>query len=515
MQRWDPLNERQFFLLKRISEGDDLSGPDGVSSRVSARGLQSRRLVTVSRRGGAWRATITDAGRFYLEHGYHPDHPDRQAIDMGASLSARPVTRRPAATTNSGQLQARSPLRAQAATLIERLRAQGGTITIESPDDDTRALYRRVIHAAKQHQLVPAGFHLKHTGRGSGDLIIRLSDDSAPDDTHWNRIRLNTRRVTSDPSLLFQAIEKDPANLAVTEPSLPRALDLIQRLAQEARLRGHQPSVNTKTKHPRLYLQIGDVRRAVNLHEEYDQVRHVPTKEEQRQLRRNPWAQVPEYDRVPSGRLRLEIAKAGYNEHDSWTDDKRTPLEKRLPRVIRDVEATLAAEEEARQEARRRHEEYLAEQRRKEEEQRRQWQKAIEEARPKATEALRRKAFRTAYDAWIAAGEMRAFCDALEQGATPDEDPGAASNRANWIAWGRAAADRIDPTVADTGLTAVPFDTESKADDLRPYIGDWSPHQPRREYSYERDEERLADARQQGDTWHHGMRGRLSWWRKR
>jgi hypothetical protein len=183
-------------------------------------------------------------------------------------------------------------------------------------------------------------------------LIVRLSGDSALDDTDWNRIRLNTRRVTSDPMLVFQAIEKDPANLAVTESSLPRAFDLIRRLAEEARLRGHRLGVNTKTKHPRLYLQVGDVRRGVTLVEENDQVRHEPTKEEQRHLRRNPWNRIPEFDRVPSGRLRLQIAKAGYDQHDSWSDDKRSTLEKRLPRVIRDVEATLAAENEAREAAR-------------------------------------------------------------------------------------------------------------------------------------------------------------------
>jgi hypothetical protein len=255
-------------------------------------------------------------------------------------------------TAETGPRQPTSPLLEQAVALIERLRTDGGTVTIDSPDDDARALYRRIIHAAKQHHLVPLGFHLKHTGRESGDLIVRLSGDSALDDTDWNRIRLNTRRVTSDPMLVFQAIEKDPANLAVTESSLPRAFDLIRRLAEEARLRGHRLGVNTKTKHPRLYLQVGDVRRGVTLVEENDQVRHEPTKEEQRHLRRNPWNRIPEFDRVPSGRLRLQIAKAGYDQHDSWSDDKRSTLEKRLPRVIRDVEATLAAENEAREAAR-------------------------------------------------------------------------------------------------------------------------------------------------------------------
>lgn len=436
MQRWDPLNERQLLVLKRIGEGDDLSGPEGEAFRISARGLQGRRLVTVSRRGGVWRATITDAGRFYLERGHHPDHPDRRETSTSSpARRAGPTPRadpEAEATAHSRGQQPTSVLQDRAEELIERLQAEDGTVTIEAPDDDTRALYR-IIHAAKQHKLVPDGFHLKHTGRRDGDLIIRLSNDNAPGDTDWNRIRLNTRRVTSDPSLVFRAIEQDPTNLNVTESALPRAFELIQSLAEEARRRGHRLGVNTKTKHPRLYLQVGEGRRSVNLHEEYDQIPHVPSAEELRRLRRRPWERVPESDRVPSGRLRLEISKAGYNGHDSWTDDKRSTLEKRLPRIIREVEATVAAEEEARQEARRQHEEYLAEQRRKDEEQRRQWQATLDEARPKAVKALRRKALRAAYDAWVAAAEMRAFCDALEHGASPDDDPATASNREAWI----------------------------------------------------------------------------------
>jgi hypothetical protein len=83
-------------------------------------------------------------------------------------------------------------------------------------------------------------------------------------------------RVTSDPWLVFQALQKDPAGLDVTEAWVTRALALIRTLATEARLRGHRLGVNTKTRYPKLFLQIGRARRAVTLHEEYDEVRHVP-----------------------------------------------------------------------------------------------------------------------------------------------------------------------------------------------------------------------------------------------
>lgn len=164
MQRWDPLKEHQLRLLRRIGDGDDLSGPDGVDHRHSARALQTRRLVDISRRGGVWRARITDAGRFYLDNGLHPDHPDRlvggktprqrvrttTTAEEGESASAR--SQAGGASTAAGSTW--SPAAAtvdHARELVERLQTEGGTVRVESPDPEERARYRRVIHAAKQH----------------------------------------------------------------------------------------------------------------------------------------------------------------------------------------------------------------------------------------------------------------------------------------------------------------------------------------------------------------------------
>ncbi|WP_433530595.1 hypothetical protein ACQPYA_00085 [Micromonospora sp. CA-263727] len=345
MQRWDPLKEHQLLVLRRIGDGDDLSGPNGADQRHTARALQTRRLVDISRRGGVWRAQITDAGRFYLDNGIHPDHPDRLSAGTTAprqrvrtTTTAKQGKPAPAhlGAGDASEAAGSTPSPAavtveQARQLVERLQAEGGTVRVESPDPEERARYRRVIHAAKQHGLVPAGSHLKHTGRAAGDLIIRLSNDNNPDETDWNRIRLNTRRVTTDPDLVFAALDKNPAGLEVTEASVPRALDLIRGLAAEARRRGHRVGVNTKTKNPSVYLQVDKTRRKVRLIEEYDEVPHVPTAEETRQLRRNRWLVIPKTDKVASGRLRLEIARAGWDKKDTWTDDKRTTLEKRLP----------------------------------------------------------------------------------------------------------------------------------------------------------------------------------------
>lgn len=239
VRRWDPLNERQLSLLQCIGDGDDLSGPDGVGQRNSARALQDRGLVDVSRKGGVWRARVTDAGRFYLAHGHHPEQPATQASQSRPpSRAPSPLPRgRDASMAVASDTDGISPTRAaptpavkRAEKLMDRLREEGGTLRIETPSESTRASYRRALHAAKQYNLVPAGFHLKYTGRDSGDIVVRLCKDSDPDDADWNRIRLNARRDTTDPTLVFTALENDPASLDVTESCIPRALSLIHAL---------------------------------------------------------------------------------------------------------------------------------------------------------------------------------------------------------------------------------------------------------------------------------------------
>ena len=45
----------------------------------------------------------------------------------------------------------------------------------------------------------------------------------------------------------------------------------------------------------------------------------------------------------------------------------------------------------------------------------------------------------------------------------------------DWLAWARAYADEIDPTI---GLVAGPEEVEPGPEDLRPYLGRWSPYGP-------------------------------------
>lgn len=87
MYRWSPLNDRQLTLLTRIGEGTDPVTSESPELAITARALKGRGLITMPKHGGRWQAEITDAGRFYLEHGHHPDLPERAPCKQRSLVS--------------------------------------------------------------------------------------------------------------------------------------------------------------------------------------------------------------------------------------------------------------------------------------------------------------------------------------------------------------------------------------------------------------------------------------------
>ncbi|WP_147268321.1 helix-turn-helix domain-containing protein [Spongiactinospora rosea] len=91
------LTDRQVKVLRWIADGcPERSWPD-ESHKHTARALQSRGLANVSRKRKIWTATITEAGRYYLEHGtYRPDpacetrRPRRQTTRAQATPDGPP-----------------------------------------------------------------------------------------------------------------------------------------------------------------------------------------------------------------------------------------------------------------------------------------------------------------------------------------------------------------------------------------------------------------------------------------
>jgi hypothetical protein len=503
VQRWAKLNDRQLTVLRRISEGYEPVTAKTSELANTVYALRSRGLVTTPRKDGVWHAEITDAGRFYMQHGHHPDKP----TPADAGLAHQRRSPGPQRSPDQG------PIRL-AKDLIKQLQDNDGSVQFETPDDETRASYRRAIHAAKQHGLVPAGFHLRHTGRNAGDLIIQLSDDAHPDETDWNRVRLGARDKITDADALVDMLRENPDILPVSEALMPRALELVRSLAEQARRRGHKLAMSKKRKSRGLHVQVRKRQYAITIKEEYEQVRKAaPPAGRRRQ--RYAWERAPiEYESVPSGRLRVELSQAREERRDHWTDTARTQVESKVREIIKEIEHRADADDEAALEFKRQQERWRIEEERRKAAERASWEKAMTQARTRALADHRNKTFADALDAWAEADEIREFCSALERVAAECRDEDEAARLQPWIEWGRSLADRLDPTRSPSRLAQVGFDREPEPDELRPHLGDWSPHGPQKEYYRPQTERRepISDTYREG--WTHGRRGRPQWWRR-
>ncbi|WP_236073061.1 hypothetical protein [Streptomyces tardus] len=267
------------------------------------------------------------------------------------------------------------------------------------------------------------------------------------------------------------------------------------------------------------------------------------------------WQRVnPAHRLEPSGELELALSQdSGYGYHGwkkAWSDTAKKPLEDQIDSVFRALKANAEAEEKARlareaeqqrqreererqEEERRRREAKEQEERRRQEAEekertRREWEAAISVATIKAVDAARVDRFGTALAQWRAAGEMRSFCTALDEAASVSDDPHEAERIREWSAWGKAEANRLDPTVAGRGLTAHNLHAEPTGDQLRPFLDGWHPQRPEKEKPPKKEEpkaeaeppqpeperrrnftdERLAQG------WRYGPRGRAQWWRR-
>jgi hypothetical protein len=216
VRRNEPLTVRQVEVLQWIGEGC----PDGVwrdfTYKTTAYALASRGLVTVDRRRKQWSATLTDDGQFYLAHGHHPLDQDPIGNTHASSESDL--------ETND-----------LASGLLAELVAAGGHVTVASPSEKQRARYRRAIHRLITEHRIPDGFVLRHAGRDHGDLTIRLlreDDKPRPQPPPKIAVPQTTGAVSDEVRALAAQVR-----MAVTEPTMERALRILQAIADECATR--------------------------------------------------------------------------------------------------------------------------------------------------------------------------------------------------------------------------------------------------------------------------------------
>jgi hypothetical protein len=488
MHRWSPLNDRQRALLGRLDRGEGL-GVD-ASERRSAYALRDRGLLVVKRSRDALHVEVTEAGKFYLKHGHHPDHPAHQ--DDGTSTATEREPQATPATTSRGKTRGTTakkrtitrkaptpdserpiPLvrRAKATTLVEQLVADG-RVVISGPSDEEVTELRRVVDFAKRHDLAPPGKRIEKLRMWNRDLQISLVDGPHP-----NSLRQSTEGVPTvpvpaqlrSPHPVVAALRDDRRRLMMPANLRKRALRLLQALAAEAVRRGHevreQPvSHRHRTRaysydgrhHPSTYsrregevlLGIGDFTYTITIDQEHPE----------------------STDSERSDKLAIDLGYGRANRQSKWGDRKRWKLDDVLGLVLREVE-TRAVED-----AQRKADEERAKANREV-----RWQAAMDAARERAVQAQYAAVLREQVKHWREATELREYCDALEHRlAQADLAKDQASETREWLAWVRRYIQAIDPLQQ---LPVMPTPPDPKPEDLKPYLKGWSPYGPERHSS--------------------------------
>jgi hypothetical protein len=135
---------------------------------------------------------------------------------------------------------------------------------------------------------VPDDSVLRHTGRASGDIVIRLLDANNPDETDWNRVRLNLRKPKHADQDLGVLLAENPAALArVSAAQRDRAVAFLLALRDEAAKRGYEVRMARRGQHARLGYRFGGsgTQQELELSEQYDEVPRTP----QRGRSSQPW----------------------------------------------------------------------------------------------------------------------------------------------------------------------------------------------------------------------------------
>jgi hypothetical protein len=218
------INSRQLEVLRRIADGEDPVTSVEPNLAVTVYALLGRGLVMTSKHPGGWVAEVTEAGRFYLAHGQHPEAdspPERVRLDeiKQPSISARQI--------------------------LERLQSDGGAVVVPDPDWETRAAWRRAVHALRAMGLLPNDQVAILQGRSKGDLRVSLEARPA-DDNRGPRVdpvavpaRLsNPHPVVKELLRIATAPRPRPEPIAWgtwagRTPPWPRGLDVSRSLPRE------------------------------------------------------------------------------------------------------------------------------------------------------------------------------------------------------------------------------------------------------------------------------------------
>lgn len=476
VHRWSALNERQRALLDRLAAGEDPVAWLPGEWR-SAYALRDRGLLKVRRGDEEVHVEVTEAGRFYLLHGRHPDDPafadsGHQTASAGTEPSAAGAGRRgstgrrrtPMPYSERSVARAR---RAKAMELVERLAAEG-RFRLAEPDDDEVAEWRRVVDYAKRHGLEPHGKRIEKARFGARGLEMFLADGPHPNSRSQKPkgdvsvVPVPTRLSSVHPAVAV--LRDDEEWLVMPSVLRRRSLLILQALAAEAIRRGYEVREGRPFYSRReggAVVVVDGFAYTVTLKQEF------------------PQSTNPER----TARLVVELDHGRTSRPGRWRDRESRTLEDILGVILGEIEARTLE-----------HAERRASEERAKAEREIHWQRAMEQAKQEAVQDQLAEVLREEAGRWREAAVLGDYCDALERrlaelGNIPDEADPAGPRR--WLEWARGYVRAIDPLKQPREM---PTPRDPTHEELRPYLQGWSPYGAERRVDLDTRDERHVDS---------------------
>jgi hypothetical protein len=404
---------------------------EGYSHRITAKALEARGLIVIDGRRQTWSATTTDAGRALLERNVAP--PDQSVADATA--------------------------------FVQAVLDAGGVVTTEDRRDgpaDARLL-------AKALDAPNRPFGKKLASQQIGGWVSNTTEWYLA--THFSDFvaRRPVPSVTATRSYhpVVAAYRDNRDDHRVSKEHLQRAALVLQALAAEADRRGYGVALPSAVKlrqsgsrsvdvNGQLAIVIGENVFGIAVSELAGKGgSRMPY---QPNMRLPAWQRARKFSFVPTGRLELSITNWSPAQRRSNFKDTRTvAIETFLSDVMFEIEVqALEADAEHTEVAR------------KAADRQSRWEHAMATAKASLHESRRVEVLRSQLAREAEATAVRGYVAAARANH-------AGSHSAEWLDWAAGYADKIDPLGKPL---LMPSDLPFAADDLKPFLGGWSPYGP-------------------------------------
>lgn len=330
-----PLNERQVEVLRWINDGCPEGRWTNSSYKTTVAALEWRGLVTVSKRGGTWSASVLPAGTEYLATGNYPAGHRLHRVRVPRPMPPPDAIREeppPPKVAGPAQLKPTHQL-------VKDIVDAGGLLERDVTNDDRS--YTHLVSIINRRQMAPDNKQvILNDWVKPGYVVLRFSDVTRD----WRSGPLPERVNKLHPLVIELRADNRLEHLSAS--LRPRAFRLLHALVREAEARGHTVRVY---KRPNGYVygeptggivgcllfEVDGIKCAISISEPQDRVPHVATEGEKAKAKRDSWYRIPSHDYVKSGRLHVTVATdSGYNTKTAWEDRAKLVLESRLCDVL-------------------------------------------------------------------------------------------------------------------------------------------------------------------------------------